>query len=184
VKGHRYLVDALGLLRERRVAFDCDFAGDGELRARIAEQIARLGLEHCVHLLGAVDHDRLTASLADGAYDLAVLASTERPQEHEGIPVALMEAMAAALPVVATDTGSIDELVGPDAGLLVPQRDAAGLADALERLIANPGERRRLGEGARQRVLGGFDNARTIQTLATLMGVRAGERAAAPPQVA
>jgi len=98
--------------------------------------------------------------------------------------VALMEAMAAALPVVATDTGSIDELVGPDAGLLVPQRDAAGLADALERLIANPGERRRLGEGARQRVLGGFDNARTIQTLATLMGVRAGERAAAPPQVA
>jgi glycosyltransferase involved in cell wall biosynthesis len=184
VKGHRYLVDALALLQARGVAFECDFAGDGELRAEIAQQIARLGLEHCVHLLGAVDHDRLTASLAAGAYDLSVLASVERPQEHEGIPVALMEAMAAAIPVVATQTGSIEELVGADAGTLVPQRDAAALASALERLISDPRERHRLGDGARAAVLGAFDNSQPTRELAALMGVRASERAAVPPQVA
>ncbi len=184
VKGHRYLVDALEMLQQHKVAFECDFAGDGELRSRIAAQVARAGLEHRVHLVGAIDHERLTAALAAGAYDIVVLASTERPEEHEGIPVALMEAMAAGVPAVATQTGSIDELVGPSAGILVPQRNPASLAGALERLISDPLERRRLGEGARAAVLAGFDGARTIRQLAGLMGADASGRAAVPTQVA
>lgn len=184
VKGHRYLVSALAMLHERAIAFECDFAGDGELRTQIAGQIARAGLEHCVHLLGGLSHDRLTAALAEGAYDIVVLASTERPQEHEGIPVALMEAMAAGVPVVATRTGSIDELVDDTAGILVPQRDPGALAGALGRLIADPGQRRRLSVGARARVVADFDGARTTRRLASLMGIAPSERAAVPTQVA
>ena len=140
---------ALAALRERGCAFACDLAGDGELRADLTALAARLGLERHVRFLGNVPHAQLTAALSRGDYDLAVLASLETPGEREGIPVALMEAMAAALPVVATRTGSLEELVVPGTGTLVPQRDAGALDLALQGFLADPGERRRAGKRGR-----------------------------------
>jgi glycosyltransferase involved in cell wall biosynthesis len=168
-KGHRYLLAALALLRDRGVAFTCDFAGDGEERRRVTQAIRRHRLGDRVQLLGNLPHAELVARLDAGAYDVAVLASTEDGDEHEGIPVALMEAMAAAIPVVATATGSIPELVDEGCGLLVPQRDPAALAAALERLISAPAERAALGRAGRRRVAERFSTVTTTRDLAELL---------------
>jgi len=168
-KGHRYLLDALGVLRDRGLVFECDLAGDGPLRPDVEGRIERLRLGRYVRLLGNIPHAQLVASLGSGAYDLAVLASTERPGEHEGIPVALMEAMAAGVPVVATRTGSITELVTAGCGELVPQRNGRALAAAIARLAADPARRRDAGERARRRVEEAFETAGTTERLAALI---------------
>jgi glycosyltransferase involved in cell wall biosynthesis len=116
-------------------------------------------------LLGTVDHKTLTTQLAGGAYDCFVLASTEVAGEHEGIPIAIMEAMAAGLPVVSTLTGSIDELVTPGTGTLVPQRDPQALADALEPLLRSNELRRDVGARARDRVRERFSTEATTRML-------------------
>jgi glycosyltransferase involved in cell wall biosynthesis len=168
-KGHRYLLAALARLRDAGVPFACDLAGDGEIAADVARQVAELGLGDRVALLGNVPHADLVRSLEAGTYDIAVLASTERGGEHEGIPVALMEAMAAEVPVVATRTGSIPELVDDASGILVPQADPAALADALATLARDRARRLALGANGRRRVLAGFDTRETTSVLTELL---------------
>jgi glycosyltransferase involved in cell wall biosynthesis len=181
VKGHSYLLDALAILRDRGHAFSCDLAGDGELRAALAENIERLGLANRVRMLGNVPHAELTSALAAGDYDIAVLSSTEqsdRLDRREGIPVALMEAMAAGLPVVATRTGSIPELVVEGTGLLVEQRSAVAMADALERYVEDEPERRRAGEAGRAFVNAEFASSETTRRLLELLEVEPASRGA------
>jgi colanic acid/amylovoran biosynthesis glycosyltransferase len=168
-KGHRYLLAALARMRDEGVAFTCDFAGDGEIEAEVAKLVATYRLGDRVTMLGNVPHAELVESLESGTYDLAVLASTERGGEHEGIPVALMEAMAAELPVVATRTGSIPELVDAENGILVDQADPIALAAALSALVRDPKERRRLGRNGRRRVLAAFETGETTRTLTELL---------------
>jgi colanic acid/amylovoran biosynthesis glycosyltransferase len=179
-KGHRFLLQALALLRDRGVDFTCDLAGDGELRQEIAASIATLGLGDRVRMLGNVPHAQLTASLASGAYDLFALASTERGGEHEGIPVAAMEAMAAGLPVVATRTGSFDELVDDASGKLVAQCDPCELAAALEAFLTDPAARAVAGRHARSRVVAEFETEATTRRLLGLLGLRPEITAALP----
>jgi glycosyltransferase involved in cell wall biosynthesis len=76
---------------------------------------------------------------------------------HEGIPVALIEAMSYGIPVVATATGGTPELLLPGTGLLVPPADPAALADALQTLLRDGKLRDRLGDSGRQRVLEAHD---------------------------
>lgn len=168
-KGHRYLVDALALLKARGIHFHCDFAGRGRLLPHVREQIREIGLTDEITLRGMVHHDQLVAEMCRGDYDIAVLASTERPGEHEGIPVALMEAMAAGMPCVATATGSNDELIDATCGILVPQRNSQALADALQRLATDPEHRRTMGLRARKRVETAFETNQTTDELLTLL---------------
>jgi glycosyltransferase involved in cell wall biosynthesis len=117
-------------------------------------------------MLGYVAHADLVRALERGDYDISVLASTERNGEHEGIPVALMEAMAVGLPVVATLTGSIPELVDAECGILVEQRDPVALADAIGSLIEDPALRKKLGSRGRRRVFAEFETGQTTERLA------------------
>jgi glycosyltransferase involved in cell wall biosynthesis len=165
-KGHRYLIDALVRLQARGLDFVCDFAGIDELGGEVERLVAASGLGSRVRMLGYVAHADLVRALERGDYDLSVLASTERNGEHEGIPVALMEAMAVGLPVVATRTGSIPELVDAGCGILVEQRDPAALAEAIGALIEDPALRERLGAGGRQRVFAEFETGETTRRLA------------------
>jgi len=168
-KGHRYLLPALAALRDAGIAFACDLAGDGEVEADIRALVERFALGDRVTMLGNVPHGALVRALEAGHYDLCVLASTERAGEHEGIPVALMEAMAARLPVVATRTGSIPELVDERSGILVPQADPAALAAALATLLADPERRRQLGDAGRTRILADFETVATSARLADML---------------
>jgi glycosyltransferase involved in cell wall biosynthesis len=119
-------------------------AGDGPDRAALADEVRRLGLDGDVELLGTrTDVGELLA-----AADVFVLAS-----DSEGLPMSVLEAMAAGLPVVASAVGGVPELVRDgDTGALVPPRDPAALAAALARLAAEPELRERLGEAGRRRI--------------------------------
>jgi colanic acid/amylovoran biosynthesis glycosyltransferase len=153
VKGHRYLVEALRLLRSRGTGVVAELAGDGPLRPEIAGQIARANLDDAVRLLGQLSHSELLDRLAGGDCDVVALASAETASgEKEGIPVSFLEAMSYGIPVVGTNVGGIPELLHDGAGLLVPPRDPAALADAIESLARDVTLREQLGKLGRERV--------------------------------
>jgi glycosyltransferase involved in cell wall biosynthesis len=143
-KGHEVLLDAAHLLKWESFSFSLWLVGDGDLRPAIEAKVRASDLNQHVRLLGR--RADIPDILADA--DIFVLAS-----HWEGMPGAIMEAMAAQLPVVATRVGGIPELVVEgETGLLVPPGDAAALATALKRLLTNPDLRRRMGQAGHQRI--------------------------------
>ncbi|MDQ6781483.1 MAG: glycosyltransferase [Candidatus Eremiobacteraeota bacterium] len=169
VKGHTYLLQALSALADSGVQFHCTLAGDGPLRPTLARAIRAHTLEGCVTMRGHLAHHVLLDELRRGSYDVMVLASTEDASGlMEGIPVALIEAMAAGIPCVATRTGSIPELIDSTCGILVAQKDPAALAQALLSLAHDPRQRERLAWGALARVRAAFNIQRTSRDLAAL----------------
>ena len=167
-KGHRHLLAACAELRRHGVALECRIVGGGELRPALERQIAGLGLAPQVRLDGPATEEEVQAALAWAQVFVLPSVVVARTGKMEGIPVALMEAMAAGLPVVASRLSGIPELVGGEAeGLLVPPADAAALAQALLRL-RDPELRRRLGQAARRRVEAEFDLSANVARLARL----------------
>lgn len=150
-KGHRVLLDALAALVSGSSAFRCFIAGSGSEREALATRIRELGLTGTVSLTGSVEDPRQLLS----ALDVFVF-----PSIKEGLGVALMEAMACGIAVVASKTGGIGELVEHrQSGLLVAPGNAAELARALVGLMAAPALRREMGTAARARIVKGFSMA-------------------------
>ena len=143
-KGHTYLLQAAERLAERRADIEWVIAGDGEVRARLEAEARLRGLEQHVRFLGhRSDVPEILAAL-----DVFVLSSN-----FEGMCFAVAEALAVEVPVVATDVGGVSQsVVDGETGLLVPPRDPAALADAIERLVDDGDEATRLGSAGRQRV--------------------------------
>ena len=153
VKGHKYLVEAIALLKKRGIVVNLHIAGEGEQRASLEQQIATLGLESQVRLLGQVSHKELLSLYAAGKVDTVVLPSVDLGNgEHEGIPVSLIEGMAYGIPVVSTLTGGIPELLEGGAGLLVPPQNAAALSDALACLHSDPLRQKEVAQAGRARI--------------------------------
>lgn len=177
VKGHRHLIEAIGLLRDRGVACQLTLAGDGYLRAELKRVVAGLELGERVTFLGHVPHAELLARYRRGEVDVFVLPSVDLGGgNHEGIPVSLMEAMAHRIPVIATSTGGIPELLLNGAGLMVPPADPSALAEAIARLLGNDDECRRYAEAGRRRVEEDFNVTTTTRALVCEMQ-RSPERA-------
>ncbi|MET0213315.1 MAG: glycosyltransferase family 4 protein [Vicinamibacterales bacterium] len=145
-KGHETLLEALASLRDLPWRLTCagSLTRDPVTAQRVRETVARLRLEDRVTLAGELDGEALDACY--GRANVFVLATQ---QETYGMAVA--EAIAHGLPVVATMTGAIPELVGNDAGLLVPVGDSEALAESLARVLSDTDLRVRLAEGARLR---------------------------------
>ena len=149
IKGHEMLLDALAAVPSRSWHLTCagSLARDPATASRVRTAMARLGLEDCVTLAGDLDDTALAA-----CYDRADLFVLATRQETYGMAVA--EALARGLPVVSTMTGAIPELVGSEAGVLVPVGDTAALTaaltTALTRVLEDPLLRARLAEGARR----------------------------------
>jgi glycosyltransferase involved in cell wall biosynthesis len=130
-------------------------AGEGECRTELQGLACQLGITDCVRFLG---HRHDLDTLLPGC-DLFLLSSLS-----EGMSFAILEAMAAGLPVVATRVGGNGELVEDGAsGLLVPARDPAALAGAVLRLLGDPGERRRMASRGRQIAEQRYDQARSAE---------------------
>lgn len=159
VKGQTHLIAACRLLRERGIDFVCRLVGDGPDAPMLREQVTRAGLTNAVHFEGRKTRQEVIALL--NAADVVVAPSVpSRDNRREGIPVVLMEAMAAGVPVIASDLSGIPELIEHEvSGLLVPPGDSAAIAAALERLSADSALRARLGQGGRDKVLREFDLA-------------------------
>jgi glycosyltransferase involved in cell wall biosynthesis len=140
------LIEAFARVHSRVPATRLRLAGDGEQRPALEEQVRRLELADAVRFEGAVPHDRMAELYA--AADLFCL-----PSLYEGFPLAILEAMAAGLPVVATRVAGTPEAIEDGVhGRLVEAEDVAGLAAALLDLIEDEEGRRRMGRQARRRV--------------------------------
>lgn len=165
IKGFPVLVAALGLLRQRGVAFHCELIGEGPQRTALEQQRAAVGLDAQLAMPGARPQEAVRAMLSRVA--IFVMPSVVTPEgNQDGIPVALMEAMASGAAVVGTRVSGLPELIEDGVnGLLVPPGDAAALAAALQRLLVDPALRRRLGEAARRTVEAEFDAATEASTL-------------------
>ncbi len=172
VKGHIYLVEACRLLSAMGAAYECHLIGEGPQRRRIEKQIRTSGLRDRVRLHGGVPRAEVLRTLA--CADVLVLASVPTRQgKREGIPVALMEAMASGLPVVASNLSGIPELVQDGVtGILVPPRDSEELALALKRLGADSALRSRMGRAGRRQILAEFDLEQNALRLLELIGRR------------
>jgi len=176
-KGHRYLLDACARLQRAGVPFVCDCAGGGKLLGRLRGQAADRGLADRVRFLGPQPQERMIELLRRA--DLVVQPSIRlRTGKMEGIPVALMEAMAMALPVVATDLSGVPELVEHGVnGLLAPPGDAAALATAMRRILEDPERGAAFGRAGRHKVMRDFDlrkNAARLRSLITGDGLPGG----------
>lgn len=144
VKRHADLIEAFAIVRRQVPTARLLLIGDGPLRADIGNRIAALDLMAAVDLLG----DRSNIGTLLSALDVAVLASST-----EGMSNAILEAMACALPVVATAVGGNLQLVEHDvSGLLVPAANPEALAAAMLMLAEAPSLRRRMGDAARARI--------------------------------
>jgi glycosyltransferase involved in cell wall biosynthesis len=145
-KGFAYLIQAAARVPGVHVAL----AGDGDLRAELEAQVSATGAP--VSMVGALDRDSVAAALA--AADVVVVPSVvDRAGNVDGLPNVLLEAMAAGRAVIASNVAGIPDVVtdGVD-GILVEEKDAAGLAAALARLAGDPALRQRLGASARAMV--------------------------------
>lgn len=143
-KGYEHLLEALKLVRAEVPETRWLAVGDGHLRPALAARAAALGLDDAVIWAGM----RQDVESLLPAMDLWVMSSIE-----EGLPVALLEAMAAGCPIVATRIGGIPDAVDDDReALLVPVADPAALASAIMQLLRDPVRARRLGDCARARV--------------------------------
>jgi glycosyltransferase involved in cell wall biosynthesis len=167
-KGPLVLVAALGELARRGVAFEATFAGapSREIGAeQLRAAIAAAGIADRAHYVGAVDPGGRAALFRD--HDVFVL-----PTAREAFGLVVLEAMAAGLPVVATREGALPELVvDGETGLLV---DRDRLADPLARLLADPGERARMGRRGRERFLAHFTAAQFERQLVGVFAEAAG----------
>ncbi|MCL4188780.1 MAG: glycosyltransferase [Rhodobacteraceae bacterium] len=162
-KGQLLLVDAFARLLVRHPAARLVLAGDGPMRGQLEAAIAARGLAGQVAITGWVDEGRVRAELA--ASHALVL-----PSFAEGLPVVIMEAMAAGRPVVSTLVAGIPELVLPGrTGWLVPAGDAAALAAALEELAgAGAAQLTAMGRAGRERALARHDVDAEARRLAAL----------------
>jgi glycosyltransferase involved in cell wall biosynthesis len=160
VKGHVHLIDALARLAGDHPALHLAICGRGELRDALASRAREHGLEDRVHLLGL--RSDVAAVLA--AADIFVL-----PSLSEGLPLALLEAMFAGRPIVASDVGDVRlGLAQGTAGLLVEPADPGALAAALDRLLHDPEEAKRLGDRAAAHARAEYDLSRMVQRYVAL----------------
>ena len=150
IKGLLVLLDAVAALRPRYPDLQLVLVGDGPDRARLEARAAEPDLAGAVRFTGY----RAQAEVAD---DLAACDVFVLPSFAEGVPVVLMEAMAARRPVVATRVAGVAELVEDGAsGLLVPPGDPVALTAAIDRLLADASLRGRMGTAGRAVVEAGF----------------------------
>lgn len=166
-KGHGFLIEACALLAQRDIEFECRIIGSGSGRDRLEQQIRAAGLEGRVQLLGAKPSPEIAAAYRE--HDLFVLASVVADNgDRDGIPVVMMEAGAAGLPLVSTRVSGIPELVQHEkTGLLTPPKSPLALADAMTTLAHDPALRHSLGRGASRLVLAEFDVEKNAARLRT-----------------
>ncbi|MGH9318797.1 MAG: glycosyltransferase [Vicinamibacteria bacterium] len=156
-KGIEYGIRAVSRLLQQGLRVEYRVVGDGELREPLTRLVSELGIEGNVKLVGALTQEQVVDVLNDT--DIFLLPSTVSADgDEEGVPTGIMEAMAMGLPVVSSFHSGIPELVEDGvSGLLAEERDVAGIADRLARLVAHPEDCREMGRAGRAQVKANFN---------------------------
>jgi len=183
-KGLTYMVEAIAMLRERGhkvIAHiigskDEHSKGSLEYAAQFEQAIKDHNLEDQIILHGMMKQEEMPPIIEKSRAFVAPYIETESG-DKDGIPTAMLEALASSLPVVTTNSGSITEVIDDGVeGLIVGQRDAKAYAEALERVITDPNLEQRMAEAARARFDKDFDTKVTEQRLhARIKGFLAGK---------
>lgn len=170
VKGHDDLLRAIATLRNSNVPIRCTLAGNGPLRRDLELTAARLGLDDLITFAGFIPQARLHEWYRAGRFAAVVLSSrAASDREMEGVPSALIEAMAFGVPVVATDSGSIGELLDAGVGRLVKAGDCGALAAALFDVYLDPRAAESRARRAYERVAAQHDASTQMQKLAAAL---------------
>ena len=171
VKGHKYLIEACSILIEEGINnFQCILYGEGPLRTELENLIEGKKLDDYIKIPGAIPHEKLIKMYQNHDVDLVVLPSINTDKgEHEGIPVALMEAMAHGIPVISTNTGAIPELISNGAGIIVEEKSPKQLARAIIKTMKEEGVVKGLSETGYQKIQAKFNIAENVETLSGLI---------------
>ncbi|MBE7444976.1 MAG: glycosyltransferase [Planctomycetia bacterium] len=156
-KGVSFAIEAVSDLISRGEKIVYKIIGDGILYENLKQMIERMGIEQQVKLLGWKTQEEIKILLQE-SHVLIAPSVTSEGGDQEGIPNVLKEAMASGLPVISTFNSGISELVTDGvSGFLVPERDAASLADSLAYLINHPNICNEMGKAGRMQVEQKFD---------------------------
>jgi colanic acid/amylovoran biosynthesis glycosyltransferase len=156
IKGIAYAIEAIAELHARAIAVHYDIIGDGPERLNLERQIQQLGLAQVVTLHGSQNAQAIREMLSQA--HVFLLPSIRNDGDEEGTPVSLMEAQAAGLPVVASSTGGIPEVVRDGiSGLLFPERNAAAMVEKLIWLIEHADTWAKMGALGREHVEKNFN---------------------------
>ncbi len=179
-KGIAYALRSLAQVVPRHPVLEYTIIGEGPLRRELETLTQKLQLQRHVHFAGWVGQEALVGALSRMHLFLAP-SVTAGNGDLEGVPVALMEAMASGLPVLSTAHAGIPELVEDGvSGLLAPERDIEALAGNIRRLLATPASWPGMARAGRARIEKGFDieklNDRLVEKLQKLQAARDRER--------
>jgi Glycosyltransferase len=169
-KGLPYLIEACRILRDEGIDFECNLVGHGPMHDELAAMIRERKLDDRVHLIGPRPEEEVATMMREAS--LFVLPSiVDKDGMMEGIPVALMEAMATGRAVVSTTTAGIPELVDDGvSGLLVPPQDPPALANAIRTLLGDPAKAAAMGAQGQEKVRAEFDLRDSAAQLLQLTG--------------
>lgn len=169
-KGLEYLIEAIHLLsfkfrvslpNDGRASFETIIIGDGRERKKLEKLIAKYGLEKTVFLVGKIPD----AYKYLKAFDIFVL-----PSLKEGFPWIILEAMAAAVPIVATSVGAVPEIIENEKqGLLVPPKNSRVLAEKIAWLLEHPSEAREMARLAREKAKNQFTREKMLSQTAEII---------------
>lgn len=149
-KGFRFLIEACHLLRSSRLPFVCQIVGEGPERDRLEKLIRQHHLSDMVQLTGPLPQTKLVEILAQCSI-FVFPAIHDSSGDTDNLPTVLIEAMASRLPIVATEIAGIPEIVQHNEnGLLVAEKDPAGLAQAIRAMAGDEAMLERFGRASRR----------------------------------
>jgi len=164
-KGYPDLIEACRLLAATTVEFRLSIIGDGPDRAALEAQIAAAGIAAQVELLGACTQQRVIDTMAT-ASALILPCVVSASGDRDGLPTALLEAMAMGLPTISTLVAGVPEIIDQGrTGWLVPQRDPVALAEAMAQMLEDPQGGLRMGSAGRCKAEQLFDLQRNVRQL-------------------
>jgi colanic acid/amylovoran biosynthesis glycosyltransferase len=172
------LLESFRIASDKSPMLSLDLVGDGPLMATATEFVQRHGLLGRVHLRGRLPHADTLALIRRSDVLLHHAVTSADDGDAEGQPLSILEAMAAGLPVIATDHEGIPEVIADGVnGRLVAEGDAEGMGRALLDLARDPERRRRLGLAARETIQREHTADHARQRLLTLLGLPPQEEA-------
>ncbi|HEY8181229.1 MAG TPA: glycosyltransferase, partial [Thermoanaerobaculia bacterium] len=177
-RGFGFLIEACLMLKNAAIDVEATIVGDGVRRRFLQHWIEYLGLADDIHLPGPLPQHEVARLM--GKTDVFVLPSViANDGQMDGIPITLMEAMAAGKPVIASAMSGIPELVDDRvSGLLIDATHTQRIANAIKYLVANPAVRHKMGRAGQKRIHQEFDIRRTVASLIEFLDLR--EKSIAP----
>jgi glycosyltransferase involved in cell wall biosynthesis len=167
-KGFHVLLNACAALRDGGEEFRCVIVGDGEDRERLHDQCRELGLDEFVEFLGARTQDEVLALIRQASV-VCLPCVTAADGNKDALPTVLLEALSCGVPAVSTPVGGIAEILGTNAGLLVPENSADSLASAISSVLRDRALAAKLARNGRERAEKLFDLHQNVSELKALM---------------